>query len=141
MSLYIEITARGIVAIADPTPTTAPGFTGDPNLISPGIAGFLVTAFVAVATVLLILDMTRRIRRVRYRAEVRERLESEKLDAELRALAEGSDVAPESAEIPPDVPKPSKTEPAKTKPAQPEPGNPKPDKPKPDKPKPDNPEA
>ena len=126
MSLYIEITARGIVAIADPTPTPAPGFTGDPNLISPGIAGFLVTAFVAVATVLLILDMTRRIRRVRYRAEVRERLESEKLDAELRALAEGSDVAPESDEPSPDAPKSSM---------------PKSAKPKPDKPKPDNPEA
>jgi len=126
VSLYIEITARGIVAIADPTPTPAPGFTGDPNLISPGIAGFLVTAFVAVATVLLILDMTRRIRRVRYRAEVRERLESEKLDAELRALAEGSDVAPESDEPSPDAPKSSM---------------PKSAKPKPDKPKSDNPEA
>jgi hypothetical protein len=136
VSLYIEITARGIVAIADPTPSPVPGFTGDPNLISPGIAGFLVTAFVAVATVLLILDMTRRIRRVRYRAEVRERLESEKLDAELRALAEGSDVAPGSDQPCPDAPKPSKTEPAKTKPAKP-----KPDNPEPDNPKPDNPEA
>ncbi len=134
MSLYIEITARGIVAIADPTPTPAPGFTGDPNLISPGIAGFLVTAFVAVATVLLVIDMTRRIRRVRYRAEVRERLESEKLDAELRALAEGSDVSTETDETSPDVPKPSTTEPAKTKPAKTKPGNPKPDKPEPGNP-------
>lgn len=96
MSRYIEMMARAIVAIADPTPTPAPGFTGDPNLISPGIAGFVVTALVAVATILLILDMTRRIRRVRYRAEVRERLESEKLDAELRALADGGDPAPKA---------------------------------------------
>jgi hypothetical protein len=100
VSLYIEITARAIVAIADPTPTPEPGFTGDPNLISPGIAGFAVTAFVAVATVLLIIDMTRRIRRVRYRAEVRERLESEKLDAELQALAQGGDAAPKADSAP-----------------------------------------
>jgi hypothetical protein len=136
VSLYIEITARGIVAIADPTPSPVPGFTGDPNLISPGIAGFLVTAFVAVATVLLILDMTRRIRRVRYRAEVRERLESEKLDAELRALAEGSDVAPVTDEPSPDAPKSAAPSPDAPKSAQP-----KSAKPKPDNPKPDNPEA
>ena len=123
MSPYIEITARAILAVADPTPTPAPApaYTGDPNLISPGIAGFLVTAFVAVATVLLIIDMTRRIRRVRYRAEVRERLESENLDAELRALADGGDSAPTAA-----APEVAAPKPADLKPADPTPADPKP---------------
>jgi hypothetical protein len=50
------------------------------DAVTPGWIGFLVTFLVAVATVLLIIDMTRRIRRVRYRAEIRERLENEKPD-------------------------------------------------------------
>jgi hypothetical protein len=39
--------------------------------------GFAIMFGIAVITVLLILDMTRRIRRTRYRGEVRERLEQE----------------------------------------------------------------
>lgn len=43
-----------------------------PEQITPGTLGFLFTLFVAVATIFLIRDMSRRIRRVRYRAEVEE---------------------------------------------------------------------
>jgi len=89
MNLLLALAAHAIVGTADPAPSPVPDFTGDPNLVSPGIAGFVVTALIAIVTVLLIIDMTRRMRRVRYRAEVRERLEAEKLDAELRALADG----------------------------------------------------
>jgi hypothetical protein len=102
MNVLFALAARAIVGTADPAPSPVPDFTGDPNLVSPGIAGFVVTALIAVATVLLIIDMTRRMRRVRYRAEVRERLEAEKLDAELKAIADGENPTGEKTE--PDKP-------------------------------------
>lgn len=80
MNPIILLTA--IIATADPTPSPYPAYTGDQNLITPGFIGFAVTLLVAVATVLLIIDMTRRMRRVRYRAEVREQLEAEHSAAE-----------------------------------------------------------
>lgn len=51
--------------------------------VTPGVIGFFVMFLIAVVTVLLIIDMTRRIRRVRYRDEV-----SRKLDEEERAERE-----------------------------------------------------
>ncbi len=62
----------------DPTPSPLPAYEGDPNLVTPGVIGFAVTFIVAIATVLLVIDMTRRVRRIRYRAEVREQLEAER---------------------------------------------------------------
>jgi len=60
-----------------PTPTLPPGFTGDPNLVSPGVIGFIVIFLIAAATVLLAIDMTRRIRRVRYRDEAQQKIAEE----------------------------------------------------------------
>ncbi|WP_235825379.1 hypothetical protein [Agromyces badenianii] len=60
----------------------------DPDTVTPGIWGFLVTFLIMVVVVLLILDMVRRIRRTNYRAEVREQLEAEARDAEI-AEADG----------------------------------------------------
>ena len=40
--------------------------------MTPGLLGFLLTAFIVLLTALLIVDMVRRIRRVRYRAQVEE---------------------------------------------------------------------
>ena len=72
-----------IVFLADPTPSPTPGeFTGDENAVTPGVIGFVATAFVAVVTVLLLIDMTRRVRRLRYRAEIQEKLEAEKAEAD-----------------------------------------------------------
>ena len=62
------------------TPSPSPTFgsyTGDEDLITPGWVGFAITFLIAVATVLLVLDMTRRVRRTRYRGEIREKLEAE----------------------------------------------------------------
>lgn len=59
-----------------------PPFEGDPNTVTPGVAGFFAIFFVAVVSILIIVDMARRIRRVRYRGEVRERLEAEAYAAE-----------------------------------------------------------
>ena len=64
--------------LADPTPSPTPGeFTGDENAVTPGVIGFVATFFIAAMTVLLLVDMTRRVRRVRYRAEVQEKLAAE----------------------------------------------------------------
>jgi hypothetical protein len=51
--------------------------TPDPDTVTPGPIGFLAIFFVAVAVVLLGLDMVRRIRRTTYRAEIQERLKNE----------------------------------------------------------------
>ena len=59
-----------------------PPFEGDPNTVTPGVAGFFAIFFVALASIFIIVDMARRIRRVRYRGEVRERLEAERAAAE-----------------------------------------------------------
>jgi hypothetical protein len=66
-----------ILAAPSPSPTLPPGFTGNPDTITPGWIGFIVIFLVAVATVFLLVDMTRRIRRVRYREEIREKLAQE----------------------------------------------------------------
>lgn len=59
---------------ATPSPTDSgtlrPGLTDDQ--ITPGIWGFLSTAFIVVLMLLLIVDMVRRLRRVRYRSQVEE---------------------------------------------------------------------
>lgn len=49
--------------------------------VTPGWIGFLAILFVGVATILLIVDMTRRIRRTRYRGEIREQIELERRQA------------------------------------------------------------
>jgi len=50
----------------------------DPTLVTPGVWGFVITAAIMVVVILLILDMVRRMRRVNYRAEIRQRLEAER---------------------------------------------------------------
>ncbi|MGB3413668.1 MAG: hypothetical protein WBA28_03020 [Microbacteriaceae bacterium] len=67
------------------TPTTDPEF--DVNLVTPGPLGFTVIAVVAIAAILLILDMTRRIRRNTYRGIV-----------QLEILAEAESALKESSE-------------------------------------------
>jgi capsular polysaccharide biosynthesis protein len=54
-----------------------PAIEVDPNSVTPGVVGFLATLFVALGVVVIIVDMTRRVRRVRYRAEIVERLDRE----------------------------------------------------------------
>ncbi|MEY4043018.1 MAG: hypothetical protein RL529_585 [Actinomycetota bacterium] len=59
--------------------TPSPSATADPSetFYSPGTIGFIMTFFVTAGAVALIFDMVRRIRRVRYRAEITEKLEAE----------------------------------------------------------------
>ncbi len=48
----------------------------DDTYNSPGPVGFIATFLVAVGAVLLFVDMARRVRRTRYREEVRNRIEN-----------------------------------------------------------------
>jgi hypothetical protein len=75
------------VEAANSTPTPYPGYSGNPNLITPGVAGFIAIFLVAVATVFLLVDMTRRVRRSRYREEVRAKLDAEQAEADAAAEA------------------------------------------------------
>lgn len=58
-----------------------PAIEVDPNSVTPGVVGFLVTLFVAMSVLVIIADMTRRVRRVRYRAEINEKLDREAAEA------------------------------------------------------------
>ena len=53
-----------------------PAIEVDPNSVTPGVIGFVVTFAVMIAVVLLVLDMVRRVRRVRYRSEIAEKLDA-----------------------------------------------------------------
>lgn len=61
------------------TPTPEP--TVDPELVTPGPMGFAVVVLLVLAVVLLGLDMLRRVRRARYRAEANEALDAEEAAA------------------------------------------------------------
>ncbi len=54
----------------------------DENTVTPGWIGFAITFAIGAATILLVIDMTRRIRRTKYRGEIRERLEAERVEAD-----------------------------------------------------------
>ena len=47
---------------------------------SPGTIGFIVTFLIAAAAVFLIFDMNRRVRKTRYRTEIRAKLALEELE-------------------------------------------------------------
>jgi hypothetical protein len=52
-----------------------PAIEVDPNSVTPGVIGFVMTFGVMIAVLLLVLDMVRRVRRVRYRQEIADRLD------------------------------------------------------------------
>ncbi|QEO09572.1 hypothetical protein [Protaetiibacter larvae] len=64
------------------TPSPTPTLPFDENLVTPGVVGFFVTLGLILATIVIIIDMNRRTRRVRYRAEIAERLDAEEAAAE-----------------------------------------------------------
>lgn len=64
-------------------------------MVSPGVIGFVVIFALAAITVLLAIDMTRRIRRVRYRDEAIERIAAEQ---------EQDPAAPPKTDRPPTAP-------------------------------------
>jgi hypothetical protein len=92
MSILTEVYTSVLVALSQTeTPVPMPGFDGNEDLVTPTWVGFLMTFLVAVATLLLVLDMTKRIRRTRYREEIRAKLAAE------AAAAATVEAAPEAA--------------------------------------------
>jgi hypothetical protein len=89
MHAAIAALVRAASAVTpSPSPTAPP-----PELVTPGPWGFAVIAFIALAVVLLVWDMLRRIRRGRFRSEIREELDAEELAAEQAdAAVRASDV-------------------------------------------------
>ena len=67
MSLF-ALQSIGLLA---PTPVI------DETYNSPGTVGFIATFLVALGAVLLFVDLARRVRRMRYREEIRSKLEGD----------------------------------------------------------------
>lgn len=63
--------------LLEATPSPSPTSSVSDDLVTPGVWGFVTIAVIMVAVILLIIDMVRRLRRLNYRAEIRERLEQE----------------------------------------------------------------
>ena len=68
-------------ASALPAAPTPQPYDLDPNMVTPGVIGFGITFLLGVVIILIIIDMNRRVRRVRHRAEARERLLAEREQA------------------------------------------------------------
>ena len=99
--------------------TPVPSSTPDPaeTFYSPGTIGFIATFGVTAGAVLLIFDMVRRVRRVRYRAEI-----SAKLEAEDGTVAEATPAVKPVAKAKPAAAKSAAAKPvAKAKPERPAP--------------------
>ncbi|WP_457966307.1 hypothetical protein M1E17_06655 [Arthrobacter sp. D1-29] len=101
-----------------PTPTLREGISEDQ--ITPGLWGFIMTAFFVLATTLLIVDMVRRIRRVRYRAQVEEERLAAAAAADVEAEDTGSYGRTPDTYIP-DTSEPDTSEPAHSETVLPEP--------------------
>jgi hypothetical protein len=67
---------KSLLLAATPTPSADPAQT----FYSPGTLGFIFTFAMAALAILLIFDMVRRMRRVRYRAEIKAKLAAEAAD-------------------------------------------------------------
>lgn len=67
----LAVVRTGLLETPMPTPTVKL------EDVTPGPYGFLIVALLAVAVVLLVIDMLRRVRRIKYRAEVHEMLDAE----------------------------------------------------------------
>lgn len=84
----LAATGLGWVLASTPLPTPTTPEELDPTTVSPGLIGFLVTFAIAVATVLLLLDMVRRVRRLKYREQQAAAVEEREAE---RVAAEGAD--------------------------------------------------
>ncbi|CAN5313935.1 hypothetical protein BH11ACT2_BH11ACT2_20890 [soil metagenome] len=69
-------TFLALLAAVGPTPTPTSTLSSD-DLVTPTWVGFTAIFLVGVVVIFLVIDMVRRLRRLNYRAEIRERLENE----------------------------------------------------------------
>ena len=82
--------------------TPVPSETADPanTWYSPGTIGFVMTFIVVVAALALMFDMVRRVRRVRYRAEIQAKLDAEAGESSLASQGTKSAAAKPAAAQP-----------------------------------------
>ncbi|QWL27742.1 hypothetical protein E2R33_03290 [Rathayibacter toxicus] len=80
MIAVLECAQHALVRATDSTPIPSPRPEFVEDTVTPGLFGFIAILLVAVVTVLLALDMVRRIRRTIYTAQVRERLDAEEAE-------------------------------------------------------------
>lgn len=66
-----------ISALLAATPTPSPSVDPANTFYSPGTICFIATFGMAAGAVFLIFDLVRRVRRVRYRAEIQAKLDAE----------------------------------------------------------------
>lgn len=84
---------------SDATPLPTPTMEVDPELVTPGPWGFLVIALLALAVIVLVWDMMRRIRRGRVRADIAEELAQERAEMDAATAAdEPGSTAPASTD-------------------------------------------
>ncbi|MEE2570917.1 hypothetical protein V1638_16165 [Pseudarthrobacter sp. J64] len=91
-----------LTATPEPSPSLRPGISQED--ITPGTLGFIMTAFFVVATTLLLVDMVRRVRRVRYRGQLEEQrlAAAAEADAAAEEAADAGDTQTEAPDV--DVP-------------------------------------
>ena len=80
MTLLTDALLTAGVWVTEVVPSPSPTYgvyTGDEDLVTPGVIGFVITFLVALITVFLLVDMNRRVRRTRYTQEIRAKLEAE----------------------------------------------------------------
>ena len=70
-----------ISALLAASPSPSPSVDPANTFYSPGTVGFIATFGMALGATLLIFDLVRRVRRVRYRAEIQAKLDSEAADS------------------------------------------------------------
>jgi hypothetical protein len=84
--------------------TGAPGeVIIDDTWYSPGVVGFVATFSMGAAAVLIVFDLVRRVRRVRYRAEIAEKLDIEQMEKSLQSDLPDPRIKPERP-APPEKP-------------------------------------
>jgi hypothetical protein len=84
--------------------TGAPGeVIIDDTWYSPGVVGFVATFSMGAAAVLIVFDLVRRVRRVRYRAEIAEKLDIEQMEKSLQSDLPDLRIKPERP-APPEKP-------------------------------------
>ncbi|PPF45614.1 hypothetical protein C5C41_01040 [Rathayibacter sp. AY1E9] len=78
IAALLEGAQRAVVLASTTVPTPGPEFNED--TVTPGLFGFITMLVIALAAVLLALDMVRRVRRTTYTAQVKERLDAEEAE-------------------------------------------------------------
>lgn len=86
------VAAQLVLTSVTPTPTPLPY---NPDDVTPGVIGFAFTFVIFLAVGALAFDLLRRVRRARYREEVRQKLAQELAAEVTPAEAESGDGSPE----------------------------------------------